>query len=61
MRPVKPSTDQGGEMIYWERPEGGRVFNAGCIGYAWAMLADPRLQGLLRNVLAHFGIKPQPK
>lgn len=61
MRPVKPATDQGGEMIYWERPEGGRVFNAGCIGYAWAMLADPRLQGLLRNVLAHFGIKPQPE
>jgi len=59
MRPVKPTADQGGEMIYWERPEGGRVFNAGCIGYAWAMLADHRLQKLLSNVLAHFGIKPR--
>ncbi|MCS7020702.1 MAG: LamG domain-containing protein [Gemmataceae bacterium] len=59
MRPVKPATDQGAEMIYWERPDGGRVFNAGTIGFVWAMLVDPRLQGLLRNVLAHFGIKPQ--
>ncbi len=58
MRPVRPKTDQGGEMIYWERPDGGKVFNAGTIGYAWAMSADPRLQGLLRNVLAHFGVEP---
>lgn len=59
LRPIKPKTDQGGEMIYWERPEGGRVFSAASIGFAWAMLVDTRLQGLLRNVLAHFGIKPQ--
>lgn len=43
-------------MIYWERPEGGRVFNAGTIGFAWAMLAAQRLQGLLQNVLAHCGV-----
>ncbi|HXG47775.1 MAG TPA: LamG domain-containing protein, partial [Methylomirabilota bacterium] len=40
-RPIKPDTDQGGEMIYWERPDGGRVFNAGSIGAGWALLADP--------------------
>lgn len=58
-RPVQPQSDQGGEMIYWERPEGGRVFSAGCIGFVWAMLADERLQLLLRNVLDHFGIRPR--
>jgi hypothetical protein len=25
-RQISPKTDQGGEMIYWERPQGGRVF-----------------------------------
>jgi len=56
-RPVKPKTDQGGEMIYWERPSGGRVFNAGSIGAGWALLADRKFQRLLKNVLFHFGVK----
>jgi len=55
-RPIKPKTDQGGEMIYWERPGGGRVFHAGSIGAGWALLADPKFQSLLRNVLSHFGV-----
>jgi hypothetical protein len=55
-RPVQPPTDQGGEMIYWERPEGGRVFNSGSIGTGWALLSDTKLQQLLRNVLFHFGV-----
>jgi hypothetical protein len=54
-RPIKPKTDQGGEMIDWERPEGGRVFNAGSIGAGWALDVDPRWATLLRNVLHHFG------
>jgi N,N-dimethylformamidase beta subunit-like protein/concanavalin A-like lectin/glucanase superfamily protein len=58
LRPIKPKTDQGGEMIYWERPEGGRVFNTGSIGTGWALLGDPKLQTLLRNVLHHFGVPP---
>jgi N,N-dimethylformamidase len=58
-RQVKPPTDQGGEIIYWERPDGGRVFNTGSIGTGWALLADPKLQTLLRNVLHHFGV-PAP-
>ncbi|MBX3733160.1 MAG: LamG domain-containing protein [Verrucomicrobiae bacterium] len=57
-RPIRPRTDQGGELIYWERPEGGRVFNAGSIGSGWALSADPRFQTLMRNVLAHFGVLP---
>lgn len=56
-RKIQPKTDQGGEMIWWERPDGGRVFNAGAIGFGWALLADKKLQGLLRNVLAKFGVK----
>lgn len=57
-RPIHPRTDQGGEMIYWERPEGGRVFNAGSIGSGWALSVDPKFQALMRNVLAHFGVRP---
>jgi N,N-dimethylformamidase len=45
------------EMIYWERPTGGRVFHAGAIASGWALTADSRLQKLVRNVLHHFGVK----
>lgn len=44
------------EMIYWERPQGGRVFHFGSIGVAWALTADPKLAMLLRNVLHRFGV-----
>jgi N,N-dimethylformamidase len=54
--PIKPKVDQGGEMIYWERPDGGKVFNAGAIGFGWALLSDTRMQKLMRNVLNHFGV-----
>ena len=56
-RVVKPRTDQGGEMIYWERADGGRVFNAGSIGSGWVLSADPRWAAVMRNVLAHFGVE----
>lgn len=56
-RPIRPAWDQGGEMIWWERPAGGRVFNAGSIGSGWAMASDVRFQKLLRNVLWHFGVR----
>jgi len=57
-RPIKPARPQGAEMIYWERPEGGKVFNAGAIASGWALHADPKFQTLMRNVLAHFGVSP---
>ena len=58
-RPIHPNNRQGGEMIYWERAEGGKVFNAGSIGAGWGLSVDPKFQTLLRNVLAHFGVKPK--
>lgn len=44
------------EMIYWERPEGGRVFNAGAVGAAWVLPVDECFGRLLRNVLHRFGV-----
>jgi hypothetical protein len=55
-RKISPKTDQGGEVIYWERPQGGRVFNAGTIASGWVLSVDPKMAGLLCNVLAHFGV-----
>lgn len=59
-RPIRPKTDQGGEMIDWQRQDGGRVFNAGSIGSGWALAADSRWSALVRNVLHHFGV-PRPR
>lgn len=39
------------ELIDWHRPQGGRVINFGSIGVAWALVADPTLQTILRNAL----------
>ncbi|HEY6169182.1 MAG TPA: LamG domain-containing protein [Verrucomicrobiae bacterium] len=55
-RKFSPTSDQGGELIYWERPAGGRVFNAGTIASGWVLSVDPKMSGLLRNVLARFGV-----
>jgi len=57
-RPIKPTSRQGAEMIYWERPDGGKVFNAGSIGAGWGLAVDPKFQTLMRNVLFHFGAMP---
>ncbi|MBT5241582.1 MAG: LamG domain-containing protein, partial [Rhodospirillaceae bacterium] len=47
------------EIIYWERPEGGRVFHTGSIATAWAMYHDESLGKLVRNVLHHFKVTPK--
>jgi hypothetical protein len=47
------------EMIYWERPEGGTVFNAGAIGSNWVLGIDAHFDALLKNVLHHFGQSPR--
>ncbi len=44
------------EMTFWERPQGGTVFHAGCIAGGWALSADPKMQALMRNALHHFGV-----
>ncbi|MGI9244621.1 MAG: N,N-dimethylformamidase beta subunit family domain-containing protein, partial [Verrucomicrobiales bacterium] len=45
------------EIIYWERPEGGRVFHTGSIATAWGMYHDEALSSLVKNVLHHFGAR----
>jgi hypothetical protein len=45
-------------VIYWQRPRGGRVFNTGSLGAGWGLSADPKFQTLIRNVLHHFGVEP---
>jgi len=57
---TEPTTAPDGtvaEMIYWERPRGGRVFHGGAIAVGWALSADPKLQALVKNVLECFGVK----
>jgi hypothetical protein len=51
-----PQVPVAGEMIYWERPSGGRVFHAGSINAGWTLARDPPWSGLLKNVLHHFGV-----
>ncbi len=46
------------DMIYWKRPQGGKVFHAGAIAFGWTLAADPKQAALMRNVLADFGVKP---
>ena len=48
--------DRGADVILWEREDGGRVFSAGSIGLTGALLVDPGLRVLLRNVMAAFGV-----
>ncbi len=59
---TQPTTAPEGtvaEMIYWKRPQGGRVFHGGAIAVGWALSADPKLQTLIRNVLHHFDVRPK--
>lgn len=45
------------EIIYWERPTGGRVFHTGSIATAWGAYHDEPMSKLLKNVLHHFGVE----
>ncbi len=42
------------DMIYWDRPEGGRVFNGGAVGNGVALLHDDKFAKLVYNVLLSF-------
>jgi hypothetical protein len=42
------------DLIYWDRPEGGRVFNAGAVGNGIALLHDEKFAKLVYNVLLRF-------
>lgn len=52
-----PPIPVAAEMIYWERPGGGRVFHAGSINAGSTLAADPKWAGLMQNVLHHFGVE----
>ncbi|MCU0874387.1 MAG: hypothetical protein MUE50_18795 [Pirellulaceae bacterium] len=57
-RPARLVDGVACHMIYWERPQGGRVYHSGSLGAGWGLSADPKFQTLIRNVLFHFGVKP---
>jgi N,N-dimethylformamidase len=53
--------DPAAEMIYWQRPDGGRVFNGGAIGNGIALYYDNKIgnndhvfANLMKNVLTYF-------
>ena len=56
--PVKLD-DVCAEMIYWERPSGGRVFHAGAIAAGAVLSVDAKWRTVMRNVLHHFGLASQ--
>jgi hypothetical protein len=53
-----PPVPVAAEMIYWERPGGGRVFHSGSINSGATLAADPNWSGLMKNVLWQFGVSP---
>ncbi|XRC90913.1 N,N-dimethylformamidase beta subunit family domain-containing protein [Ottowia sp. VDI28] len=55
-QPVESLNGLSCEMIVWNRPRGGKVFNAGAVGTSWVLQADDRMGKLLANVLAAFSI-----
>ncbi len=55
-RPTRSLDGLSAEMIYWERPQGGQVFNAGACAACWVLGTDQRFSALMNNVLRHFGI-----
>jgi N,N-dimethylformamidase len=47
--------DPAAELIYWQRPDGGRVFNGGAIGNGVALYYNDKVfVGLMKNVLKDF-------
>ena len=56
-RRVSTPPDFSSEVILWERPEGGTVFNLGSIRSAVAF-SDPKFGVLFANVLERFGVRP---
>jgi hypothetical protein len=57
--PQRTATHVSGEMIYWQRPAGGRVFHAGSVSAGRGFANDPKFGLLIKNVLHEFGV-PEP-
>lgn len=47
------------EVILWDRPDGGRVFNIGSVAAPWGLYYDEAVDRLVRNVLHAFGVNPR--
>ena len=42
----------GADMVTYDHPGGGLVFSVGSITFGGSLVIDPRLQKIVRNVLA---------
>ena len=54
--PARTSDGVSAEMIYWQRPAGGRVLHFGAIAIGWALSKDPKLSAIVRNAMHHFDV-----
>ena len=54
-------SEVAGEMIYWQRPDGGRVFSASSIASGWVLGVDKKWSDLLKNALHSFGCTAAPQ
>ena len=54
--PARTKDGVSAEMIYWDRPQGGRVLHFGAIAIGWALSKDPNLSAVVRNALHHFEV-----
>jgi hypothetical protein len=48
----------GADAIFWERPDGGRVFTISSIGATGSLPVDAGVAALVRNALHHLGAIP---
>ena len=54
--PARTTDGVSAEMIYWQRPSGGKVLHFGAIAIGWALSKDPKLSAIVRNAMHHFGV-----
>jgi hypothetical protein len=47
-----------GDLIYWERSDGGTVVNVGSIRAGQSLKTDPAFATFVKNALQHFGVVP---
>ena len=54
--PADGGAGPGADMTYYDHPGGGFVFSAGSITFGGALVVDPFMQQLMRNVLHRAGL-----
>jgi N,N-dimethylformamidase len=56
-RDLPPTTTSNrGDLVYWERADGGKVVNVGSIRAGLSLRTDPEFGKFVRNVLTHFDV-----